>query len=124
MVLCLDRNPNWSGRVTGLVKIRSLTSSSFSKTLEIVFRREMGRWLTEFRTSLPGLGSIIIIACFHLDGKYSILMHWLNMLQSLIIVGCPLYLKAQLVTPSEPGALRFGRRLMVSHTSPGEKNVG
>lgn len=44
--------------------------SSFSKTFERVFKREMGQWLIEFFKSFQGFGNIITIANLQLIGKY------------------------------------------------------
>jgi hypothetical protein len=101
-----------------------LLSNRRSKILEIEFRSEIGLKFLGFKTSLPGLGIIMITARFHSWGKYSALEQELKIWQMWDIIFLSQYLRALLLMPSGPGALRVGRDFMVFQTSPGVKYMG
>lgn len=64
-VLWWDLKPNCSGRIFGRMINLSLLRIRRSKSFEIEFMRDMGRWLDGNVGSLPGFGIMMTEAFFH-----------------------------------------------------------
>lgn len=78
--------------------------SFYSGTLDKNFTRDIRSWLIRSSKSFPGLVIMIIVACFNLCRKYSVLRHQLlYILQNLLMVFLIQYFSAQLAIPSRRG---------------------
>ena len=80
-VECAFLNPNWccGNHVWGFASLYILLSMSFSKIFYIIGRRLIGRYDVTSVGFLPGLGIIMIFACFKCFGQYSSLRMAFNM---------------------------------------------